>query len=333
MRRLECCTVVFVALLVAVVSFAQSAPARPKIAVLEFAAASGITQSVADSLADLAANTLRNHNRYDVIGKNDIHSLLGYENIKQKLGCEETSCLAEIGGALGVDYLVVGNIAKLGDTYLINLRLIDAKKAFVLHGVSEKVSQGEAALIDVMPRVVDRLVVPLGGSAVVGASPLPPSPPTPPAAAAAGGNPFLGFATACGVGAIACLPIGPLMVGLQLALMAIPAIGVLPALASCLVCPAIEGLGGPALANLFAGRHGGLLWTTVAAYGSWGLLELVGALMATGLAFALVDVWERNQVLLVPIILSSQIPMLLQPLIVGGVYLLASDPVEAPAQP
>jgi TolB-like protein len=42
----------------------------------------------------------------------------------------QTSCLAEIGAKLGVDYTVSGNVAALGDSYVVNIKVIDvaAKK-------------------------------------------------------------------------------------------------------------------------------------------------------------------------------------------------------------
>ena len=41
----------------------------------------------------------------------------------------DTSCLVEIGGALGVDYLVSGSVGKLGDAFVIILKLMDVHEA------------------------------------------------------------------------------------------------------------------------------------------------------------------------------------------------------------
>lgn len=68
---------------------------------------------------------------YDVITAADVDSMLSLERKKDLVGCEDTSCLAEIGGALGVDLLISGNIGKLGDTFNVSLVLLDIKKATV----------------------------------------------------------------------------------------------------------------------------------------------------------------------------------------------------------
>jgi hypothetical protein len=46
-------------------------------------------------------------------------------------------CIAQIGGALGVDKLVVGQVGRLADSYVVSLRLIDARSVRVDNRVSE----------------------------------------------------------------------------------------------------------------------------------------------------------------------------------------------------
>ena len=127
------------------------------IAVLDFAAKSGITQDVADALADLVANTVRGKGPYKVLGKSDLTAMVAYEKVKDRMGCDDTSCLAEIGGALGVDYILGGNVAKLGQVFLINLRLVSATRAEVVGGVSRSVKGDESALVTAIPEAVGEL--------------------------------------------------------------------------------------------------------------------------------------------------------------------------------
>src|SRR5689334_21720774 len=44
-------------------------------------------------------------------------------------GCDTTSCLAELANAMGVELVLFGDVGKLGDNYLVTLRLFDADKA------------------------------------------------------------------------------------------------------------------------------------------------------------------------------------------------------------
>ena len=67
--------------------------------------------------------------------------MLSHEAEKQALGCDAgSSCLAEIGGALGVRYLVSGSIGLVGQSHLITLALSDVERATVEGRVSESVT-------------------------------------------------------------------------------------------------------------------------------------------------------------------------------------------------
>ena len=181
---------------------AATAEALPTLAVLEFAAKGGVSQDAVDALADLVASEVLKRGAHKVIGKADIKSLLGYEKIKDALGCEEASCLAEIGGALGVDLILVGNVSQFDEVFLLNLRLIDPKKAEVGARVSRKVPGGQAALLDAVspavgelfgdaPAVVFGAAGVLGGLGILDATQLP----APAAAALASTAPQSGMAT------------------------------------------------------------------------------------------------------------------------------------------
>src|SRR4051812_14698011 len=61
-----------------------------------------------------------------VTTKNEISSLLGFERQRQLLGCSDqsSSCLAELAGALGVDGIITGSIAKLSSGYAGNIKIV-----------------------------------------------------------------------------------------------------------------------------------------------------------------------------------------------------------------
>jgi hypothetical protein len=61
-----------------------------------------------------------------VITRSDLSAMLGFEQERAKLagGCGE-GCAAELSGALGVRYVVNGQVASLGDEWLVALALYD----------------------------------------------------------------------------------------------------------------------------------------------------------------------------------------------------------------
>jgi hypothetical protein len=152
--------------------------AKPKLAVLDVSA-SGIEPSFVPLLTEVLTVEVDNLGRYQVMSGSDVRALIGFEKQRDLLGCTEASCLAEIGGALGVDAILVGNIGRLGATYVVNIKLIDIRKAATLGRVYESV-QGE---IDVLLATIRTSVHKLFASVDSGAVPAPAAG-GPPAAAA-----------------------------------------------------------------------------------------------------------------------------------------------------
>jgi hypothetical protein len=64
----------------------------------------------------------------EVISSKDIQAILGHEAQKQALGCSEDTCFAELGGALGAERLVVCDVGKLDQSYVVNAKLVNVAK-------------------------------------------------------------------------------------------------------------------------------------------------------------------------------------------------------------
>ena len=58
----------------------------------------------------------------------DMVALLGVERQKQLLGCSDaaSSCMAELAGALGADGLVTGQLARIGKSFQLNVKVLAA---------------------------------------------------------------------------------------------------------------------------------------------------------------------------------------------------------------
>lgn len=69
-----------------------------------------------------------------VVTQKEIASMLGLERQKQLLGCsdESSSCVAELGSALGVDGVLLGDVAHLGKRFQFNLKVLSPKDGAVL---------------------------------------------------------------------------------------------------------------------------------------------------------------------------------------------------------
>jgi hypothetical protein len=115
-------------------------------AVLDLAA-SGVTQEVAANLTQILSSEIKRVEGASVVSRQDIQAMLEMAATKAQLGCDDMSCLAEIGGALGVQRLVVGTVGRLAGSYVISLRLIAVQNARVENRITETFSGGEETLI------------------------------------------------------------------------------------------------------------------------------------------------------------------------------------------
>ncbi|MEW5850153.1 MAG: hypothetical protein AB2A00_15300 [Myxococcota bacterium] len=196
-------------LTVAMTVMAADAPAtppvpvetRPSVAVLELQAKQGVSADTATLLTANLVTLLRAQGRFSkVVSSSEIETLLGFEQQKQLLACDSSSCMAELAGALGVDYVVSGTLGRLGDQWLLNLTLLNTRTTQAEGSVSMPVAgNNEAALLKAMETVPAQL---LQGSRVPGGVAAPqPAPTTSAAPAEEGGGGMLGNVLK-GVGAL-----------------------------------------------------------------------------------------------------------------------------------
>jgi hypothetical protein len=67
-----------------------------------------------------------------VLTQDSIGAVLGLERQKQLLGCAETSCLAELGAAMGLDALIIGSIGALEGRYSLTVKVVSSTNAATL---------------------------------------------------------------------------------------------------------------------------------------------------------------------------------------------------------
>jgi hypothetical protein len=136
-----------------------------RVAVMDIQAREGVTKGVAQIVTDaIVADLRKGAPTLGLIASEDLRNLVGFQAQRERLGCQDTACLAEIGGALGVDELVVGSLAKLGTSYILDVRLIDARRAKVIAEANERLKNGTADdLLGAADRAVNRLLGPILG--------------------------------------------------------------------------------------------------------------------------------------------------------------------------
>lgn len=131
-----------------------------KIAILEVSVEGGTDPVVGRQMTGRLAEVVGRRPGVKTIAPDDIRALLEKETEKQLLGCEDDSCLAEIGGMLGADVLVKGRVAKIEEGYSVTLNSVDARRATPLAHISEVWGGESIGLLDLVEPLVDRLFAP-----------------------------------------------------------------------------------------------------------------------------------------------------------------------------
>ena len=104
---------------------------RPKIAVMDFNA-SGVEKDLAKNISDIVTVELKQFKGFQIISSQEIMAMINFETVKQGVGCEDDSCFAEIGNALGVGFLVSGGVGLVEETYIINIKVINIRQAKIV---------------------------------------------------------------------------------------------------------------------------------------------------------------------------------------------------------
>lgn len=151
---------------------ARAAEKITRMAVLEVKAA-GVDQKQVEALSALVASDAASF-PVKVIAGSDLQAVLGFERQKQLLGCTDSNCLAELGGALGVEYLLLTEVGLAGGRWLITVNLLDAVKGTSLKRLTKK-TKSQSDLVDLTSEAVAEVMnaLPVKAQAKVAAAPEP----------------------------------------------------------------------------------------------------------------------------------------------------------------
>src|SRR4051794_21934292 len=74
----------------------------------------GVAETDLRGLGSVVLGAVSAYPDAQVISESDIGALLGLERQKLMVGCDDDACLAQIGGALGVEYLLTSEASRVG---------------------------------------------------------------------------------------------------------------------------------------------------------------------------------------------------------------------------
>jgi TolB-like protein len=156
--------VLALALLVAATSPATAAVGA-KVLVLDLHALA-VEPATAALINGVVASAVSDHKELQVTSADDVRQMLSLAAQKQAVGCDDSSCLSEVAGAIGARYVVHGSLGKLGDTVVVNLALFDAQLAQALRKKTIQAATVEQLPAEIRP-AVDELVADIPGARTV----------------------------------------------------------------------------------------------------------------------------------------------------------------------
>ncbi len=102
---------------------------KKSVLVLDFNFGEGIRKDNAKVLTQEVATILAKDKTIRVQTMEDSRVTLGVDAQKQLLGCDQSSCLAEIAQAMGTDMLLFGRLDRIGDQVTLQMTLLESTDA------------------------------------------------------------------------------------------------------------------------------------------------------------------------------------------------------------
>jgi len=134
---------------------AQAAPGGVMVWRLE--PKTGVSEADIDSISGIVVAAVEQYAGQKVLSEGDIATMVRGEELRQQCGADDTSCMVEIGMAMGVPQAVSGDLGRVGSLWVVNLRRINVRTAEVMGRISRQVPGQIEDLVMALPGVVAEL--------------------------------------------------------------------------------------------------------------------------------------------------------------------------------
>jgi TolB-like protein len=145
-------TLLITATLLPALIFSQN---KPTIAVLSLEA-KNVGKETADAVADILSTELFNSQRFKVIERQAILRILEEQKL-QMTGVTDMTQAVEIGKVLNVEKILIGSVSRLGESYIINTRLVNVKTGALEVAQNATSKSGEEGLTEAINNLVAKM--------------------------------------------------------------------------------------------------------------------------------------------------------------------------------
>lgn len=130
------------------------------IAVLQFDA-ENVTESEASILRGKVESDLTRASGVSVLERREMERILQEQGFQQSGACDTTGCQVELGRILSVDRMVFGVVGRLGDDYVLNLKMVDVETGHIVvsesSGPQDEISD---LYVKSIPEMLPKLFIP-----------------------------------------------------------------------------------------------------------------------------------------------------------------------------
>jgi TolB-like protein len=132
----------------------------PAVVVFPMKARTDVSPDAAALVTEALLDALRRDGAFGrVLGVADMVETLDGTAREPIQACREDACMVEVAGALGAEYLLHGTVGRMGNSYLVNARLLGVESGDTVAVAAERISgTSHEALLDAILPVVQRLV-------------------------------------------------------------------------------------------------------------------------------------------------------------------------------
>ena len=108
------------------------------VAVMRFESV-GIDSGVSMVITDVFTNQIQAGGKYRVMERSQMNKILNEQGFQSSGACNTSECAVEIGRLLSIDNMFIGSIGKLGESWVINIRIISIKTGEIVSNLSKQV--------------------------------------------------------------------------------------------------------------------------------------------------------------------------------------------------
>jgi TolB-like protein len=167
MQRLSAMLVlcVLLSILAGCGSSTPPAPRKPRINVglMPFEARAGVQPGEAESVGEVFASTLQRSGRFTVIERKQLTALMQEREFQASQ--DDNAQLAKAGKVLAIRKMISGSIGKLGEKYVIHLKMIDVESTTIDLAISQTYDDDLGDIgKEFVPELVGQLIQAIDGS-------------------------------------------------------------------------------------------------------------------------------------------------------------------------